>query len=110
MPSHPIPPEAVPFVPKSNALEWRGFGSRKLCTHTCNLHGEFYPLATDGERAIVETLSGQILLTQFSAILFPKQAGTVMSLRKKPDPNTKAKRALAKVGLTEEQINELLNV
>lgn len=108
--SLPVPPLAAPHVPRANALEWRGFPSRLLCSHISNLHGEFFPLATDGERAIVETIAGQVVMTQLSAILWPKQSGTVMRLRNSVDPNAKAKKALAKVGLTEEQINELLHV
>lgn len=108
----PIPPIASPHIPKANALEWRGFAERKLCSHISNLHGNFFPLATDGERCIVETFNGQVLMTQLSAIIWPKSAGTVMQLRKPKADKKKAKlkKLLAQLGLEESDITELTNL
>lgn len=107
----PVPPLAVPHVPKSNALEWRGFPQRKLCSHVSSLHGNFFPLATDGERCIVETTQGVVLMTQLSAIEWPRAQGSARTRT----PSTKslksrAHKQLAKLGLSEEDILELLNV
>ena len=108
--SFPIPPLAVPHVPKSNALEWRGFAERKLCSHVSSLHGNFFPLATDGERAIVETTEGVVLMTQLSAIEWPKSQGGFARKPTQPKTHTKLKRQLTKLGLSEADILDLLNV
>lgn len=108
--SIPVPSLAVPHVPKSNALEWRGFAERKLCSHVSSLHGNFFPLATDGERAIVETTEGVVLMTQLSAIEWPKSQGSFSRRPTQPNPHTKLKKQLTKLGLSEQDITELLTL
>lgn len=107
----PVPPIAVPHVPKSNALEWRGFPERKLCSHVSALHGNFFPLATDGERCIVETTLGVVLMTQLSAIEWPRAQGRTKARTPSPKAlKSRAHKQLAKLGLSEDDILELLNV
>lgn len=108
--SIPVPSLAVPHVPKSNALEWRGFAERKLCSHVSSLHGNFFPLATDGERAIVETTEGVVLMTQLSAIEWPKSQGGFTRKPAQSNPHTKLKKQLTKLGLSEQDITELLTL
>lgn len=111
MPSAPIPPEVSEFIPKANALDWRGFHDLVLCSHQSNLHGEFYPLATDGVIAIIKKLDGSFAITQLSAIIFPKPSDSPGFTKRKPkiDEATKLRRSLTKLGYTAEQIEIILN-
>lgn len=110
MASLPVPPEAVPHVPKSNALEWRGFAERKMCSHVSGLHGNFFPLATDGERAICKTVLDVIVMTQLSAIIWPETQRLARPKLATQPKSAKASRVLKKLGLSEEDIKELLNI
>ena len=108
--SYPIPPEATEFVPKSNALEWRGYPPSSYASHVSYLHGDLELLATDGVRVIAKKRDGGFVQTFLQSLRMHKAEGfscKKSTAKSKPKSNASLK-AIMKLSLTKEELMELL--
>ena len=112
MSKYPIPQEAIEFVPKSNADDWRGVKDTPLALHkTPGLLGDFNVLATDGVVSVIRVIgTGLVGVINNSNIVMckPEKEKKSHSVKTPTAKLIKVPKALKKI-LSEEQFLELLN-